>query len=68
MAAYATEKPILLVKKIGGALLLLCGLLLTALAYSDGSRGLMVLGGLLAAAGVALMVLKIVRRNEGGPL
>ena len=68
MAEYATEKPVLLIKKIGGVLLLICGLLLAALAYSDGSTGLMVLGVLLAAAGLALMVLKIVRRNAGGPL
>ena len=35
------------------------------LAYSNGSTGLSVIGILMAAIGVVLMVLKIVRRNQG---
>jgi drug/metabolite transporter (DMT)-like permease len=68
MAAYETEKPVFLIKKLGGLLLLICGILLVALAYSDGSTGLTVLGILLAAGGVVLMALKIYRRNQVDPL
>jgi drug/metabolite transporter (DMT)-like permease len=68
MAAYATETPVLLVKKLAGLALVICGILVAALAYSDGSAGLTILGIVLAAAGVVLMVLKIVRRNQGNQL
>lgn len=64
MAVSATEKPVFLLKKLGGVLLLLCGILLTVLGYSDGSTGLTGLGVLVAMAGVSLLVLKIVRRNH----
>jgi drug/metabolite transporter (DMT)-like permease len=65
MAVGAATKPLLLVKKLGGVLFLICGMALTALAYNEGSTGLTVVGILLAAAGVVLMALKIVRRNQG---
>ena len=68
MAAYETDKPVFLIKKLGGLLLLICGILLAALAYSDGSTGLTVLGILLVAGGVVLMALKIYRRNQVDPL
>jgi hypothetical protein len=66
--AVAVERPILLIKKLGGILLLLFGLLLTALGLSDDSTGLTTLGILLLAAGAILMVLKIIRRNQNTPL
>ena len=65
MAESATEKPVLMIKKLGGVLLLICGILLTVLAYGEGSTGLTAHGILLIAAGMILMVLKIVRRNQG---
>jgi drug/metabolite transporter (DMT)-like permease len=68
MAAQTSEKSILLLKKVGGLVLLVCGVVLAALAYEDGSTGRAILGVLLAAAGIMLMVLKIVRRNTSGPL
>jgi drug/metabolite transporter (DMT)-like permease len=68
MAAQTSEKSILLLKKLGGLILLICGVVLAALAYEDGSTGRVILGVLLAAAGIMLMVLKIVRRNTSGPL
>jgi drug/metabolite transporter (DMT)-like permease len=66
--AVAVERPILLIKKLGGILLLFFGLLLTALGLSDDSTGLTTLGILLLAAGAILMVLKIIRRNQNTPL
>ncbi len=65
MAVDETEKPVFLIKKLGGILLLICGMVLTALAYSEGSTGLIALGILLIVAGGGLMVLKIARRNQG---
>jgi hypothetical protein len=64
MPNTATETPVLLIKKMGGVVLLLLGLLLTALGYSNGSNGVATLGFVLLAGGVALLVLKILRRNE----
>jgi hypothetical protein len=64
MAAHAGEKPILLIKKLGGLVLLLFGFLLLAAGYSGGSTGLSVLGMLLLAAGAILLALKIARRNQ----
>jgi hypothetical protein len=64
MAAYAGEKPVLLIKKLGALILLLFGVLLTAVGYNSGSTGLSVLGMLLLAAGAILLALKIARRNQ----
>jgi hypothetical protein len=66
MATFADEKPLLLVKKFAGVLLLLAGLLVTAFGFGGGSNGLGILGLLLLAVGVVLLVLKVIRRNEGG--
>lgn len=65
MAAYTDDKPALLLKKLGGVLLLICGLALMMLGYSEESIGTAILGVLVAAIGVLLMVRKIVRRNQG---
>ncbi|QRM28516.1 hypothetical protein [Microvirga sp. VF16] len=65
MAYDTDDKPVLLIKKLGGVLLLICGLALMTLGYSGDSTGLIVLGLLAAAAGAVLLVLKIVRRNQG---
>jgi uncharacterized membrane protein HdeD (DUF308 family) len=66
--ALAGERPILLIKKLGGVLLLLFGLLLTALGFSSESTGLTTIGILALAAGAILLALKIVRRNQDSPL
>jgi hypothetical protein len=68
MATQASGNSILLLKKLAGLILLICGVVLAALAYEDGSTGRAILGVLLAAAGIMLMVLKIVRRNTSDPL
>lgn len=68
MAYDTDDKPVLLIKKLGGVLLLICGLALMALGYSEDSTGLIILGILAAAAGAVLLVLKIVRRNQGNQL
>ena len=65
MAESTTVKPVLLIRKLGGVLLLICGMALTALAYSEGSAGLIAFGILLVVAGGVLMVLKIARRKQG---
>jgi hypothetical protein len=66
--AVAVERPILLIKKLAGILLLLFGLLLTAVGLSNDYTGLTTIGILLLAAGAVVMVLKIIRRNQSGPL
>lgn len=68
MATQASGKSILAFKKLAGLILIICGVVLAALSYEDGSMGRAILGILLAAAGVMLLVLKIARRNASGPL
>jgi Flp pilus assembly protein TadB len=67
MVAHAGEGPILLAKKLGGLLLIIVGCLLTAVGVNAASTGLTVVGALLVIAGLVLLVLKILRRNEGRP-
>jgi len=68
MVAQAGEGPILLVKKLGGLILIVLGCLLIATGLNWGTTLQIVFGVLLLAAGVALLVLKIVRRNQSSPL
>jgi hypothetical protein len=65
MKAQESEGPILLVKKLGGLLLLVLGLLLVAMGFNADSTGLTVLGAVALACGAVLLVLKIRRRNQG---
>jgi hypothetical protein len=65
MATYADDKPVLLVKKFGAVACLVLGLLLTATGLSGDYRMLTTIGALLLVAGAILLVLKIVRRNQG---
>jgi hypothetical protein len=58
------ESPILLIKKLGGLLLLVIGMVMTALGANNGSTALIVLGTLVLVAGLALLALKIFRRNQ----
>jgi hypothetical protein len=64
MKAQASEAPILLVKKLGGLLLLVLGLLLLAMGFNADSTGVTVLGIVALACGAALLALKIRRRNR----
>jgi hypothetical protein len=66
--AIAAERPVLLIKKLGGVLLLLFGLLLTALGMSNESSGLTTIGIVLLVAGAIFLALKIVRRNQDSRL
>ena len=60
----AIEGPILLIKKLGGLLLLVIGLVMTALGANNGSTALIMLGTVLLVAGLALLALKIFRLNQ----
>ena len=64
MTTYVNDKPILLVKKLGGVLALALGFLLTATGLRGGYHGLTVIGALLLVTGAVLLVLKIIRRNQ----
>jgi len=65
MAARAGEGYVLLVKKLYGLFLIILGSMLTAAGVSYASTGLTVFGILALIAGAILLVLKIMRRNEG---
>jgi hypothetical protein len=67
MAAHADDKPVLLIKKFGAVASLVLGLLLTATGLSGEYPTLTMVGVLLLAFGAILLVLKILRRNQGGP-
>jgi hypothetical protein len=58
------DSPILLIKKLGGLLLLVIGLVMTALGANYGSTALIMLGTVMLVAGIALLALKIYRRNQ----
>jgi hypothetical protein len=65
MVAYAEQKPLLLIKKLGAMILLVLGILLTATGIYGEAPSLMTIGILLLIAGAILLVLKIIRRNQG---
>ena len=65
MTAYAGEKPILLLKKLGGLLLVIVGCFLMAVGLNSGAMAPTAIGSLLLAVGLGLLVLKIMRRNQG---
>jgi predicted phage tail protein len=65
MSEVQTDKPVMLIKKLGGMILLVLGCALTAAGFSMGYQGLAMAGIGLLALGVLLLVLKILRRNQG---
>ena len=67
MAAQTDEGSILLIKKLGGLLLVVLGFIVMAAGISTDSTGFVVLGTLVLVAGAILLALKIIRRNEAGP-
>ena len=64
MAGQAVEGPILLIKKLGGLLLVILGCLLIATGVNAGYTGLTVAGVAVVALGAVLLALRIVRRNR----
>jgi hypothetical protein len=68
MVAQTSDGPILLVKKLGGLFAIIIGCLLTAVGVTFESGGTTFIGVLLLVIGAVLLVLKIVRRNEGSSL
>lgn len=64
--ADSNEQTILALKKFGGLALVVFGLLFVGIGFG-GSTWLSWLGIVCLVAGAVLMVLKIVRRNEGKP-
>lgn len=69
MAANTDDGALLLVKKFGGIVLIVLGILGIAVGLEYRSTGLSIglaaLGGLALVCGMGLLVLKIVRRNVG---
>jgi hypothetical protein len=67
MATYAADGTMLLVKKLGGIVLIVLGILGIAIGLeyrsTDLSVGLVVAGVIALACGMGLLALKIVRRN-----
>lgn len=68
MVAQTSDGHILLTKKLGGLFAIIIGCLLTAVGVTFESTGTTVLGVLFLALGAVLLVLKIIRRNQGPPL
>ena len=68
MVARAGEGYLLLGKKLYGLLLIILGFMLTATGIYSTSMGLAALGILSLIAGLILLALKIVRRNEGSQI
>ena len=65
MRMDVAEGPALLIKKVAGLFLILLGFAGIAFGVESGSTGLLVLGVVAALIGIALLALKIVRRNAG---
>jgi membrane-bound ClpP family serine protease len=68
MVARAGEGYLLLGKKLYGLFLIILGFVLTATGIYSTSTGLATLGILSLIAGLILLALKIVRRNEGSQI
>ena len=68
MVAQTSDGHVLLLKKLGGLFAIIIGALLTAVGVTFESTGTTILGVLSLAVGAVLLVLKIVRRNQGSQL
>jgi Flp pilus assembly protein TadB len=68
MVTRAGEGTVLLAKKLGGLVLIILGCLLMAAGVNLASTGMLLSGVLALVAGVIFWVLKIIRRNENGPV
>ncbi len=67
MVAQTSDGHVLLTKKLGGLFAIIIGCLLTAVGVAFESTGTTILGVLFLALGAVLLVLKIIRRNQGAP-
>ena len=65
MVAGTGEGYVFLAKKLYGLLLIILGFVLTAAGFESNAPELTALGILSLIAGAILLVLKIIRRNEG---
>jgi len=63
MAAYTADGATLLLKKFGGLVLIVLGILGIAIGFEYPSTGLLVAGLIALAFGMVLLALKIIRRN-----
>ena len=68
MVAQTSDGHVLLVKKLGGLLAIIAGCLLTVVGVTFESGGTTFLGVLFLIVGAILLVLKIMKRNEGSSL
>jgi hypothetical protein len=68
MVAQTSDGHVLLVKKLGGLFAIIVGCLLTAVGVTFESGGTTFVGVLFLIVGAGLLVLKIVRRNDGSSL
>jgi hypothetical protein len=66
MATPAVDGSILFVKKLGGVFAIILGGLIAAIGADVASSATIAIGILFVIAGAILLVLKIIRRNEGG--
>ena len=66
MATRAVDGSILFVKKLGGVFAIILGGLIAAIGADVASSATIAIGILFVIAGAILLVLKIIRRNEGG--
>lgn len=64
MAGHVVEGPILLIKKLGGLLLIVLGFLLIATGINADYTGLAYVGGAIVVLGAVLLLLKVLRRNR----
>ena len=65
MPASASDQPNLLIKKIGGIVLLIIGLVALMLGFNRGPTWLVLLGIVFVIGGIVLLAVKIARRNQG---
>jgi hypothetical protein len=68
MVASASDGHVLLVKKLGGLISTIIGCLLIAVGVTFESTSTIFVGVLFLALGAVLLTLKIMRRNQRGPL
>ena len=65
MATSAVDGMMLLMKKLGGLVLVFLGCLGVGIGFGTDSMGLVAVGVVGLAVGIVLLMLKIVRRNPG---
>ena len=66
MATRAVDGSIIFAKKLGGVFAMIVGGLIAAIGADVGSSTTITIGILFVIVGAILLVLKIIRRNEGG--